>query len=618
MRKLIPMRVALADPEIFGNSFAGPSWIAWRTLLIAGMGESLLPEERPIFTKLTGRAREPLEPCEELVVLKGRRSGGTSAAAALLTYSSCLIDYSNVLGAGERGLALFLAPNARQAQIAFDRAAGLIDASPLLRGMVSSQTQDTISLSNNVDLEVRPASYRGLRGITAVAVCADEGAFFQAEGKNTDAEIMAALRPALITTRGMLMLSSTPYAKSGELHSLFEKYYGEDGPVLVARATSRDTNPTLSQSVIDRALERDATAARAEFLGEFRDDVSGFISRDMLQAAVDEGVTERPPVSDHLAFADAASGIAENDGDSFSLAIGRVTDDGTVIIDLAREWAPPFDASEVTSTVAGLLKIYGCDSLTTDGFSSGFVRSELARHSIGHKISDLSKSELYLATLPMLTSRRVRLLDNKTLIDQFASLERRPGSNGRDRIDARGHEDLANSVAGVVAMLSAAAPAPGWGILEHYRRQSEAAVAAQAAPPTLRQEHGHQAVMQIGARPPRPADFVKVIMPLGNESSHVMGVSGESYVVEFENDTRVVWVSKADAMALVGNPWANLAFHEANTKLHAELKAKSGPAPSRGVRVVDLLQAADDARPRSMFDRGGILNDTLRMIGRLR
>ena len=56
----------------------------------------------------------------------------------------------------------------------------------------------------------------------------------------------------------------------------------------------------------------------------------------------------------------------------------------------------------------------------------------------------------------MLTSRRVKLLENKTLIDQFCSLERRPGANGRDKIDSRGHEDLANSCAGVIAMLSGA------------------------------------------------------------------------------------------------------------------------------------------------------------------
>jgi hypothetical protein len=34
--------------------------------------------------------------------------------------------------------------------------------------------------------------------------------------------------------------------------------------ILVAQGASRDLNPTLSQSVIDRAMERDADAASAE------------------------------------------------------------------------------------------------------------------------------------------------------------------------------------------------------------------------------------------------------------------------------------------------------------------------------------------------------------------
>ena len=620
MKALISMRKAIESPAILGSAFprgsGGDSWIAWRAMAIAAMGEPLTAPELAAFRKLTNRQNSPAERVEELVIVKGRRSGGTTFAAVIVAYLSALVDYSGVLGVGEQATALLVAPTAKQAEIAFGRVGGIFDASPLLSGMVVNRTADSLELNNGVTVEVGVASYRSVRGLSLVCAVADEAAFLMSEGKNTDAELANALRPALITTRGLLVLSSTPYAPTGELHALHEKYYGkDDGAVLVARATSRDTNPTLAQSVIDRAIERDPVAARAEFMGEFRSDVSGFISRDMLLAAVDEGVTARPPSGGHVAFCDAASGVAENDGDSFTMAIGHADADGVVIIDRVSEWKPPFNASSVTAEVATILKEYGVDEVTSDGFSSGFLRAELSRNGIGHKISELSKSELYLASLPMLSSGRVRLLNHKVLIDQFAALERKPGTNGRDRIDARGHEDLANSVAGVVAMLSAGNPAPN--ILEFYRRQVEAAVAAEAAPPTLQAEHGHQAVMQIGARPHRPVNFVKVIVPSGREPSHVMGISGASYATEFENDTRVCWLSEADAMVLVGNPWANLEWHEANTVLYAELKAKRGPAPARGVRVVDLLQAADDARPRSPLDRGGIANDALRAMGRL-
>jgi hypothetical protein len=51
--------------------------------------------------------------------------------------------------------------------------------------------------------------------------------------------------------------------------------------------------------------------------------------------------------------------------------------------------------------------------------------------------------------MPLFTSGRVRLLDNKKLISQFASLERRTGPLGKDRVDhgPNGHDDVANAAA---------------------------------------------------------------------------------------------------------------------------------------------------------------------------
>ncbi len=51
-------------------------------------------------------------------------------------------------------------------------------------------------------------------------------------------------------------------------------------------------------------------------------------------------------------------------------------------------------------------------------------------------------------TLPLFTSGRARLLDSPRLISQFAALERRTFSTGRERIDpGPGHDDLCNSAA---------------------------------------------------------------------------------------------------------------------------------------------------------------------------
>jgi hypothetical protein len=59
--------------------------LPWRVLLIAAMGEELLDDERAVFTKLTGRPREPLVRVSELTAVVGRRGGKSTAMAALAT-----------------------------------------------------------------------------------------------------------------------------------------------------------------------------------------------------------------------------------------------------------------------------------------------------------------------------------------------------------------------------------------------------------------------------------------------------------------------------------------------------------------------------------------------------
>jgi hypothetical protein len=156
----------------------------------------------------------------------------------------------------------------------------------------------------------------------------------------------------------------------------------------------------------------------------------------------------------------------------------------------------------------------------------------------------------------------------------------------------------------------------GWGVFEHYRRMAEAAT--EQAAPTLQQEHSHQAVLQIGSHPQRPADFVKVLLPAGSEVSHVMGITGAPYLVEIENDRRVVWVSEQDAMGMIDSPLA-LAMFEANAELRKDLQEKQRgdrPPLGQGMTWGDLAQAAEDARPRQWNDRGGMAHDALRAIGR--
>ena len=81
---------------------------------------------------------------------------------------------------------------------------------------------------HGITLEVRPASFRKLRGPTYVAVIADELAFWYVDAAyaNPDVEILNAVEPGLATTGGPLILASSPHARRGVLWEVFKRHHG--------------------------------------------------------------------------------------------------------------------------------------------------------------------------------------------------------------------------------------------------------------------------------------------------------------------------------------------------------------------------------------------------------
>src|SRR6476620_7743722 len=102
MKPKVPLRQALNDERLLGNVLVGDSWDGWKVLLIAAMGEPLISdEERAIFTKLTGREREPLQRVHEFEAVVGRRGGKSRATATLASYIAGLCDHRDALARGE-------------------------------------------------------------------------------------------------------------------------------------------------------------------------------------------------------------------------------------------------------------------------------------------------------------------------------------------------------------------------------------------------------------------------------------------------------------------------------------------------------------------------------------
>jgi hypothetical protein len=450
------MRAALESPDYFAGLLGGASWRPWRVLLIAILGEELTDDERAIFKTLTDREREPLEPVEEFWAVIGRRGGKTRAMAVLGSYLAACVDHRDVLAPGERAVLPIMAASMLQANQAFGFVKGCFATAPNLKGLVESETADTLSLKTSVDIQVRPASFRTARGFTAIAAIGDEIAFWRSDDSaNPDKEILKALRPSLATTGGMLACISSPHAKRGELYTTFKRHFGPNGhpSILVAKAPTRVMNASLSQKVVDRALEEDPEAASAEYGAEFRGDLEIFVSREAIEACVASSVLVRPPVAGvrYLGFVDPSGGS----NDSMTMAIAH-EERGTVVVDCIGERKAPFSPDSVVSEFSETFKAYNVSKIVGDRYAGEWPRERFRAHGITYEPAEMNRSELYLAFLPVLNSGRLELLDNPRMVAQFVGLERRTARSGKDSVDhAPGaHDDIANAVAGAVQMAS--------------------------------------------------------------------------------------------------------------------------------------------------------------------
>jgi hypothetical protein len=393
-------------------------------------------------------------------VIAGRRSGKDSIASAIAT-TAAFTDYRQFLRPGERASVLCLAVDREQARIVHRYITGYFRDVPLLQRLAVRETDDGLELVNNCDVVVATNSFRSVRGRTIAAVVFDEVAFWRDETcASPDVETYNAVLPGLVTLPGAMLIGiTTAYRRAGLAYSKFAEAFGKNDPdVLVVYGPARTFNPLLPQSVIDAALARDPEAARAEWLSEWRSDLSDFIDRALVESAIDRGVVARPPhhgVS-YVAFADPSGGR----GDAFTAAVAHREGDAA-ILDCLIERRPPFDPDDVVEEIARVLRSYRVHSVTGDRYAAEWVVSAFRREGIVYRQSDRDRSELYLDALPLFTAGRARLLDNDRLTYQFTNLERRTTRVGRDRIDhgAAGHDDLCNSAAGAL-VIAAHRPAP--------------------------------------------------------------------------------------------------------------------------------------------------------------
>jgi hypothetical protein len=455
---------ALKDPKLLAAALGDLStWTTWFGVLKAAYHEPLDQAEREAFDTVAGGRSPPTSPAKELVVVASRRSGKGRMAGALAVYVSAMLDHSSVLAPGETGYVACISPTRAQATIVQKYALAYLRSTPKLSDQIASVTADEITLVNGNVIATLSSDYRTMRGRTLLLAILDEASFLRDESSSMpDIEAARALLPGLTTTRGMLVILSSPYARRGLLYQRHKDHFGRDSDVLVVAGPSLAFNPTLDTSVIESAREADPMAALSEWDGEFRNDLSQFLDDATIDAAVDHSrPAELPPIEKvtYFAFTDMSGG-----GQDASTICIVHRDGDRIIADAIR--GRRGDPNAAVKEFAALAKQYGCRSITGDNYAKEWVAGGYRNAGLEYRRSRLVRSDLYLEGLPLFTRGLVSIPANAALLRELRLLERRTARSGKDSVDhgVGGHDDHANSLFGAMYLAAKTEKVtPTWG-----------------------------------------------------------------------------------------------------------------------------------------------------------
>jgi hypothetical protein len=351
---------------------------------------------------------------------------------------------------GEVATVMLLAADRAQARTLLRYVRGMFEH-PLLKALVQRATTNGLELKNRSAIEITTASHKAVRGYTLAAAICDEIAFWSSEGASPDVEVIAALRPALATLQGKLIAISSPYARRGMLWEIYKSRFGKDGRVLMAQAPSLMMNPTLPKRVVADALKDDVARASAEYLAQFRSDIEAFLKVETV-----EGVTRTEPLTLPYISGTRYTGFVDPGGggqDEFTLSIAHRVGN-SIIVDLVegRRGNP----AAITKDFCTILSNYDIKHIAGDRYAGQWVPTAFADNGVTYEPAPGTRSELYATLAPAMRAGAVELPPCAVLAKQLVGLERRTTRGGRDIIDhaPNAHDDRANAVAGVVALMT--------------------------------------------------------------------------------------------------------------------------------------------------------------------
>lgn len=456
-----------------------------RALLKVSYGLELTEDEMVHFRQCTGRTLDPRTNFTTVVVIAGARAGKDSRLVGPTALYEAVLG-GHKISKGETATIGLYAQGKEAAAVTFDYISKYATESPKLADMVKGQPlRSKLTLDNNFVIRTFPATRIAGRAYSFPVAVLNESAFYRFEGAaNADTEILTSVRRGMLNfPKRKLLIVSTPYAKQGILYDHFTRFYGRDDSkdVLVWRAPTTYMNPSITPERLEEERRvMDPSHFAREYLAEFIDDAAAWLPSELIEAAVDLSIVERPPLP-HVKYTMGidASGAGAC---AFAVSIGHPEDqgDGTIVVvqDVLRSFTKPpsgkLNLRAVVREILGLAASYNhIEHAFSDRYAGAWplqsfedeaavlgMRFTLKDPTLmrGQDVVRLNKSDAFRETAPLFRTSRIRLVDSPSQVRELRNLEARPTEAGPVKIGrpmVRGElDDQATAMATMAAMIS--------------------------------------------------------------------------------------------------------------------------------------------------------------------
>jgi len=364
--------------------------------------------------------QDVLEAEGNLCICSGRQSGKSTVIGIKAGERACTVQNSQIM---------MIAAVERQAYLLFEKCLSYImDNYPkMVMGGRNRPTKSIIRLKNGSVIRCLPTGLtgHGIRGYTIDVLFADEAHFIPED-------VWVAVTPMLATTKGNIVLLSTPHGREGYFYRCFS-----DDSFQKFHVSSEECTRIDKAFLANEKKRMTKLKYAQEYLGKFVGGLMQFFPDELIKSRM---VAYRPDSVDRSKDYYLGVDIARMGADDTVFSIGRRYEDR--MIQVENMITKKTYLTDTTDTILGLEKLYDFEKIIIDdgGLGVGVLDPLLKDDSTSTKVMGISnaqrsldnedkrkkkiiKEDMYVNLKLLLEQQRIDLLDDMEIFLSLKSVQ---------------------------------------------------------------------------------------------------------------------------------------------------------------------------------------------------